>query len=77
MRITVSQGRWRIPLGAYHPLMTYLTSDANNTMEVIPPEQLCAATLGREHMDRKTYATVSELLSRHISPIVASALAPY
>ena len=28
-------------------------------------------------MDKKTYATVSELLSRHVSPIVASALAPY
>eukprot|EP00579_Thalassiosira_antarctica_P012345 CAMPEP_0201910104 /NCGR_PEP_ID=MMETSP0903-20130614/1601_1 /ASSEMBLY_ACC=CAM_ASM_000552 /TAXON_ID=420261 /ORGANISM="Thalassiosira antarctica, Strain CCMP982" /LENGTH=1445 /DNA_ID=CAMNT_0048444699 /DNA_START=84 /DNA_END=4421 /DNA_ORIENTATION=- len=73
----VSQGRWRIPLGAYHPLMTYLTSDANNAVEGIPPEQLRAATLGRERMDKKTYATVSELLSRHVSPIVASALAPY
>ena len=28
-------------------------------------------------MDKKTYATVSELLSWHVSPVVASTLAPY
>ena len=59
------------------PLMAYLTSDGNNTLEGIPPEELRTATLSREHMDKKTYATVSKLLSRHVSPIVASAPAPY
>ena len=28
-------------------------------------------------MDKKTYATVSKVLTRHVSPIVASELAPY
>ena len=57
--------------------MMYLTNDANNAMEAIPPEQLRAATLDIECMDKNTYATISELLSRHVLPIVASALAPY
>ena len=39
--------------------------------------RLCAATLDRERIDKKTYATVSELLSWHVSPSLASALAPY
>ena len=76
-RSTVSQGQCRILLGAYHPLMTYLTSDDNDATEGIPPKQPRAATLGRDRMDKKTYDTVSKLLSWHVSPIVASALAPY
>ncbi|KAL7535077.1 hypothetical protein ACHAXR_007092, partial [Thalassiosira sp. AJA248-18] len=71
------QGRWRIPLGAYHTLMTYLTSDRNNVVEGIPPEQLRAATLGRERQSKKDYATVDELLERGVSPVVCHALAPY
>jgi len=73
-------GRWRIPLGAYHPLMTFLTSGAGGasySVEGIPPEQLRAATLGRERMDKKTYATVGDLVRRNVSPVVATALAPY
>jgi len=72
-----AQGKWRIPLGAYHTLMSYLTSDGQNVVEGIPSEQLRAATLGRERMDKKSYATVTELLSRKVSPVVCSALAPY
>ena len=71
-------GRWRIPLGAYHSLMTYLTSSGtNHAVEGIPSEQLRAATLGRERMDKKTYATVTQLVDRNVSPVVAAALAPY
>ena len=78
-------GKWRIPLGAYHPLMTYLTSPltyadgrgSRNVVEGIPPEQLRMATLGRERMDKKVHATVDELLSRNVAPGVARALAPY
>ena len=79
------QGKWRIPLGAYHSLMTYLTSPltsadgrgSRNVVEGIPPEQLRMATLGRERMDKKVQATVDDLLSRNVAPGVARALAPY
>ena len=70
-------GRWRIPLGAYQQLMTYLISDRNNVVEGIPPEQLRAATLGRERQSKKEYAKVDELLKRLVSPSVCHALAPY
>ena len=72
------KGKWRIPLGAYHTLMTYLTSSSSqHVVEGIPPEQLHAATLGRERMDKKSYATVSELRDRGVSKVVCEALAPY
>ena len=82
------KGKWRIPLGAYHSLMTYLTSSFHggdqqqqqqqqHIVEGIPPEQLRAATLGRERMDKKSHATVAELLKRGVSSVVCEALAPY
>lgn len=72
------QGRWRIPLGSYHPLMTFLTADTGgHVVEGIPPEQLRAATLGRERMDKKAYPTVSDLVERNVAPVIAVALAPY
>ena len=74
----LGKGKWRIPLGAYHTLMTYLTSSSTqNIVEGIPPEQLHAATLGRERMDKKSYATVAELRNRGVSKVVCEALAPY
>ena len=58
--------------------MTYLTSSSSqHVVEGIPPEQLHAATLGRERMDKKSYATVSELRGRGVSKVVCEALAPY
>ena len=58
--------------------MTYLTSSSSqHVVEGIPPEQLHAATLGRERMDKKSYATVSELRNRGVSKVVCEALAPY
>lgn len=69
-------GKWRIPLGAYQALMTFLTSDRKNVVEGIPPEQLRAATLGRERMD-KSYPKAKELISRGVGVGVAKALAPY
>ncbi|KAL3816466.1 hypothetical protein ACHAXA_009891 [Cyclostephanos tholiformis] len=83
---SVGRGKWRIPLGAYHPLMTYLTSttttspfggNGRNVVEGIPPEQLRMASLGRERMDKSTHATVEELITRNVHPAVARALAPY
>ena len=79
------QGKWRTPLGAYHPLMTYLTSPlasadgrgSRNVVGGIPPEQLRMATLGRERMDKRVHATVDGMLSRNVAPCVARALAPY
>jgi len=73
----IGKGKWRIPLGAYHTLMTYLHSFPQNVIDGIPSEQLRAATLGRERMDKKSYATVNELLDRGVSRVVCEALAPY
>ena len=69
-------GKWRIPLGAYHPLMTYLTSLSNTDVEGIPAEQLRAATLGRERF-QKGYPSADELVKRGVGKHVAHALAPY
>ncbi len=75
------QGKWRIPLGAYYSLMTYLTTSSscslNYVVEGIPSEQLRVATLGRERMDKKSYVDASELISRNVVPTVCAALAPY
>ena len=68
-------GKWRIPLGAYQALFSYLTREGS--VEGIPPEQLRAATLGRERADKKEYPSVKWLLDRGVSPVVAEALAPY
>ena len=78
-------GKWRIPLGAYHPLMTYLTSTnchgigggGRDVIEGIPAEQLRMASIGRERMDKRAYATIEELLDRNVHPAIARALAPY
>ncbi|KAL3784661.1 hypothetical protein HJC23_012177 [Cyclotella cryptica] len=69
-------GKWRIPLGAYQALLTYLTQDKRNIVEGIPPEQLRAATLGRERF-QKNFPTSHELIQRGVHPGVAGALAPY
>jgi hypothetical protein len=69
------KGKWRIPLGAYQALFTYLTREGS--VEGIQPEQLRVATLGRERADKKEYPTVKSLLDRGVSPVVAAALAPY
>ena len=69
-------GKWRIPLGAYHPLMTYLTSLDNTIVEGIPSEQLRAATLGRERFE-KDFPTAEELIKRGVGKHVAKSLAPY
>eukprot|EP00984_Skeletonema_dohrnii_P001085 scaffold339_cov132-Skeletonema_dohrnii-CCMP3373.AAC.8 len=72
---TAGMGKWRIPLGAYQALFSYLTREGS--VEGIPPEQLRAATLGRERADKKEYPSVKWLLDRGVSPVVAEALAPY
>jgi hypothetical protein len=69
-------GKWHIPLGAYHALMTYLTSDSTNVVEGIPTEQLRAATLGRERFE-KDFPSAEELVKRGVAKSVAYALAPY
>ena len=70
-------GKWRIPLGAYHSLVSYLTTDPTNYVNGIPMEQLRAATLGRERMDRTDFPSAKELVRRGVFPAVSSALAPY
>ena len=69
------KGKWRIPLGAYQALFSYLTREGS--VEGIAPEQLRVATLGRERADKKEYPSVKSLLERGVSQVVAEALAPY
>ena len=71
----VGKGKWRIPLGAYQALFSYLTREGS--VEGIQPEQLRVATLGRERADKKEYPSVKALLDYGVSSVVASALAPY
>ena len=71
-----SEGKWRIPLGAYQPLLTYLSSVTNTIVEGIPSEQLRAATLGRERF-QKGYPSAEDLVKRGVAESVARALAPY
>ena len=73
-----TRGKWRIPLGAYHQIVTYLNSDPLNVVEGISPEQLRVATLAKERMDSKRgYPGVESLLERGVARVVGRALAPY
>ncbi len=72
---SVGKGKWRIPLGAYQALFSYLTREGS--VEGIAPEQLRVATLGRERADKKEYPSVKWLLEKSVSTVVAEALAPY
>ena len=57
-------GKWRIPLGAYQALFSYLTQK-EEIVKGIPTEQLRAATLVREQQaDKKEYPSVKSLLDR-------------
>lgn len=69
-------GKWRIPLGAYQPLMVYLNTLEHTDVEGIPKEQLQAATFGRERFE-KGFPTAEELVRRGVGKTVAHALAPY
>jgi hypothetical protein len=68
--------KWHVPLGAYQALVTYLTSDPENDVIPIPPEQLHEVLLSRERL-KKNFPTVSDLLKRGVNARVAQALAPY
>ncbi|KAL9184883.1 hypothetical protein ACHAXT_002660 [Thalassiosira profunda] len=71
------RGRWRIPLGAYYALVTYLRGSGNHVIEQIPPAQLRAATLGRERQEKREFPKAAALVERGVYPAVARALAPY
>ena len=72
-------GKWRIPLGAYQSLYSYLFASKGQRDEIIPiPYQTRnMATIGRERMDKKSHTTVDELLLKNVAPTVARSLAPY
>jgi hypothetical protein len=69
--------RWRIPLGAYNSLHTWLTNEDPRThVEGIPQRQLAMASLGQE-MKGKAYPSANTLVRYGIPAGIAKALAPY
>jgi hypothetical protein len=75
-RAVYQAGKWRIPLGAYHTLVAYLTSLPNCVVVGIPPHQLQIASL--EHArQKKGFPTAQALVERDVPKGLAKALAPF
>lgn len=70
-------GKWRIPLGAYHPLAAWLASQPETLQVVgIPPHQLQAASLEQARQARG-HPSANDLIRRGVPRQVAHALAPF
>ena len=69
-------GKWRIPLGAYHAFVNYLTSDPNCYVQGISEMQLKIASLERARQE-KGYPSVDKLIKEGVPPGLAKALAPF
>ena len=69
-------GKWRIPLGAYHAFVAYLTNSQNTEVEGIPQHQLQIASLERARQE-KGYPTYEQVLEMGVPAQVARSLAPF
>ncbi|CAB9508561.1 regulator of chromatin subfamily A-like protein 1 [Seminavis robusta] len=70
-------GRWKIPLAAYQPLVSYIRSDPDVIeLKVIPPQMLKVATLGQARQ-AKGFPTAELLLIRGVPWALAKTLAPF
>jgi hypothetical protein len=69
-------GKWRIPLGAYQPFFTWLTSDPYCRVDGIPPHQLQIASLERARQE-KGYPSEETLVEKSVPRVVVKALAPF
>lgn len=70
------EGKWRIPLGAYHEFAGFLRSESNTQVLGIPPNQLQIASLERERQE-KGYPTPDQLIDYGVPKGLANALAPF
>lgn len=71
-----TEGKWHIPLGAYHAFFAYLRSDPMTVVDGIPEAQLKIASLGRARLE-KDYPAPEKLISLGVPPRLARALAPF
>lgn len=71
-----SGGKWRIPLGAYHAFVAFLTSDPHTQVDGIPQHQLQIASLERARQE-KGYPTVEKVVELGVPMGLAKALAPF
>lgn len=69
-------GKWRIPLGAYQALFSYLTSLPNTTVEGIPQSHLNIAMLGRQRLE-KGCPSVRKMMHLGVPVRLAKTLAPF
>lgn len=82
--IATGAGRWRIPLGAYHALMAYLTTSESTTTTTttktrvigIPPHQLQIASLERARQE-KGFPSTNDIVDLGVPHGLAKALAPF
>lgn len=72
----VEGGKWRIPLGAYQALLSYLTSLPNTRVEGIPQAHLNIAMLGRQRLE-KGCPTVQKMVHIGVPFRLANTLAPF
>ena len=69
-------GKWRIPLGAYQALFSYLTSLPNTTVEGIPQAHLNIAMLGRQRLE-KGCPSVRKIMYLGVPVRLEKTLAPF
>jgi hypothetical protein len=69
-------GKWRIPLGAYRALFSFLTNDPLIQVQGIPEDQLKIASLGKARLE-KGYPSIEKVRSLGIPQGLARALAPF
>ena len=74
--MTYSSGRWRIPLSAYTPLLTYLNSDPMVIVERIPAYQLKIASIGRS-MSERGHPSIEQIMEWGVPKQLAHSLAPF
>ena len=71
-----TNGKWRIPLGAYQALYGYLTKDSSTKVFGIPQRQLQITSLERARQV-KGHPSVEELVQKGVPKNIAKSLAPF
>lgn len=69
-------GKWHIPLGAYHAFYGFLKAEPMCKVDGIPEEQLKIASLGKARLE-KDYPSSRKLMKLGVPTQLAKALAPF
>jgi hypothetical protein len=70
------EGKWRIPLGAYRGLYSFLTAQPNTAVIGIDEIQLKIASLGKARLE-KNYPSENKLVAWGVPENIANILAPF